>query len=330
MAETGGWNTIESDAGVFTFLLDNLGVKNVQFEELLSLDADSLEALQPHLYGVIFLFKFPTDRPYNDPNDRPEGGPDPEAAENLFFARQTIQNACGTQALLSVVMNKVSDVEAGNIDIGPQLSEFRNFTMFLPAELRGEALSNSELIRDVHNSFARSSPFADETGRKARSPEEAEDVFHFIAYSSIGGNLYELDGLQTAPLNHGPCSQAEFPTKVSEVLRRRVERYGAAEIRFNLMAMIRDPRVTAQEIGDIETLEREEQKRAAWRWENALRRHNFVGFAGEILKGVVESKVKAGGDKYSEWIDTAAKALERRAELMRRQGGASEDVEMGG
>ncbi|KAJ2902314.1 putative 26s proteasome-associated ubiquitin carboxyl-terminal hydrolase [Zalerion maritima] len=324
MSDSGGWNTIESDAGVFTFLLDNLGVKDVQFEELLSLDTESLQVLQPHLYGVIFLFKFPTDKPYNDPNDRPEGGPDPAAAERLFFAKQTIQNACGTQALLSVVMNKTEGVDAGNIEVGEKLREFREFTMALPPDFRGEALSNSELIRDVHNSFARSSPFADETGRKARSPEEAEDVFHFIAYSSIGGTLYELDGLQRAPLNHGACTQKQLPEKLVPVLRSRIERYGAGEIRFNLMAMIRDPRVAAREIGDQETLEREERKRALWRWENALRRHNFVGFAGEVLKNVVKRKEDEG--KFSEWVDDAKKTMDRRMDLMRSQGGG--DVEM--
>jgi ubiquitin carboxyl-terminal hydrolase L5 len=42
---SGGWNTIESDAGVFTHLLEGLGAKNIQFEELVALD-ESLQALR--------------------------------------------------------------------------------------------------------------------------------------------------------------------------------------------------------------------------------------------------------------------------------------------
>ncbi|KAK3902548.1 ubiquitin carboxyl-terminal hydrolase [Staphylotrichum tortipilum] len=334
---SGGWNTIESDAGVFTYLLDNLGVKDVQFEELLSLDPDALAELYP-VYGVIFLFKYPTDTPYRTDDKPLDGTFDHDASERLFFAAQTIQNACGTQALLSVLLNKTPDTTAATpdetIDIGPALTDFRDFTMALPPEYRGEALSNSELIRDVHNSFAKSSPFVDETQR--HPDDESADAFHFIAYTPINGTLYELDGLQPAPISHGPCaSPADFPAKVMAILQRRIARYDATEIRFNLLAMVRDLRVRAREIGDAGLLAREERRRRDWQFENALRRHNFVGFAAEVLRGVVAQKVRAegGGGAYDRWVEQAKQKMIKRAEERKKAGGGGgggEDVEMAG
>lgn len=69
--------------------------------------------------------------------------------------------------------------------------------------------------------------------------------------------------------------------------------------------MVRDLRLRAREIGDQEWLNREEQKRSGWQWENALRRHNFVGFTGEVLKGVVRSKLQGHEELYSDWVEEA-------------------------
>lgn len=222
-----------------------------------------------------------------------------------------------------MLMNKTADDE---VDIGTQMKDFRDFTMVLPPEFRGEALSNSDLIREVHNSFARSSPFADET---QRTGEPSEDVFHFIAYTPVDGVLYELDGLQPAPISHGPCATEDFPLKVVDVLQRRIARYDATEIRFNLLAMCRDLRIRAREFGDEELLEREQRKRKDWLFENALRRHNFVGFAGEVVKKVVENKLDAGGDEaVQKWVSDS---LERKKAAERAMGGrGGGDVDMSG
>ncbi|KAH6644645.1 ubiquitin carboxyl-terminal hydrolase [Boeremia exigua] len=310
---SGGWNTIESDAGVFTYLIEKLGVKDVQFAELMTLDADDLRALGD-IYGVIFLFKYPTGEKATDvPKD---GTFDHEAANNLFFAAQTIQNACGTQALISVLLNK-----EGEIDIGKELKEFKEFAGEFPPELRGETLSNSDLIRETHNSFARSSPFVDETQRTATADD---DVYHFIAYTSINNTLYELDGLQPAPISHGACTTQEFPAKIVSVLQRRIARYPSNEIRFNLMACVRDLRIRAREFGDEDGLEEQEDIRAKWLWENSLRRHNFVGFVGELLKGVVQAKLEQGDGAYGKWVDDAKKQTVERREKARKQGTAME------
>jgi ubiquitin carboxyl-terminal hydrolase L5 len=111
--------------GVFTYLIEKLGVKGVQFDELVTLDPAELRQLGD-VYGVIFLFKYPTKKE-EAPRD---GEPDPQAAENIFFAAQTIQNACGTQALLSVLLNK-----DGEVDIGDELRGFKEFTGMFPPDV---------------------------------------------------------------------------------------------------------------------------------------------------------------------------------------------------
>lgn len=200
--------------------------------------------------------------------------------------------------------------QSDKLDIGPSLSEFQSFTAPLPPDLRGECLSNSAAIRTTHNSFARATPFAHEG--PAPPAADADDLYHFIAYTPINNTLYELDGLAAAPVAHGPCAFAAFPQRVVPVLRRRVARFPQGEIRFALMAMVRDPRRRAAAIGDAETLARERKRRADWAWENALRRGNFLAFTGEVLRSVVGVKGEAGA--YEDWVEEAKAATRKRVE----------------
>lgn len=209
--------------------------------------------------------------------------------------------------------NPLTTATSHPIDIGPELRAFKDFTAGFPPDLRGEALSNSETIRTAHNAFARASPFVDESAPPQDRDDEGGDVYHFIAYTPVNGVLYELDGLQPYPISHGACDEALFPERVISVLQRRISRYPPGETRFNLMAVTRDLRIRAAEIGDAEALQREERKRAAWKWENALRRANFVGFIGEVVKGVVGHRLQSGGDKaFDAWVEGAKKETARK------------------
>ena len=90
--------------------------------------------------------------------------------------------------------------------------------------------------------------------------------------------------------------------------------------------MVQDLRIRAQEIGDQDMLYQEQQKRNAWQWENALRRHNFIGFIGEVLKGVTVSKLRHGGGAYDQWVEEAKSMTKARIEE-KRQVGRDEQVE---
>lgn len=79
------------------------------------------------VYGVIFLFKYPIGQGKQEAAQ--DGNYDFQAVENIFFANQVIQNACATQAILSVLLNRA------DLDVGEKLREFRDFTQAFPAEV---------------------------------------------------------------------------------------------------------------------------------------------------------------------------------------------------
>ena len=92
--------------------------------------------------------------------------------------------------------------------------------------------------------------------------------------------------------------------------------------------MVRDLRIRARDEGDQEMLWREERKRREWQWENALRRHNFVGFVSEVLKGVVRAKVKEGGGSYERWVEEGVKRTRTRLEERSKKGGGETDEDI--
>lgn len=287
-----GWNTIDLDAGLFTELVEKLGVKGVELNDVYLLDPESLAALAP-VYGVIFLFKWRQ----HDQGQLPAGGvyDTDYQNHNIFFAQQTIQDACATIAVLNCLMNRPE------IDLGTDLTDFKMFTTGFDSEMTGDTISNSELIRTVHNSFSvPNSLIIDEMSR----PQGDGDLYHFVAYTPINGHIYELDGLRPYPIKHRECSGVdEFVHLIPEVIQQRIAQFGN-ELRFLMLAISDNRLEKAKRIGDHVGLEHEIVKRDQWRKENMLRRHEHTGLVIELLKNIIAEKSDA---EFEAWLDQGRK-----------------------
>ncbi|XP_064575592.1 ubiquitin carboxyl-terminal hydrolase isozyme L5 isoform X2 [Zonotrichia leucophrys gambelii] len=272
-SSAGEWCLMESDPGVFTELIKGFGCRGAQVEEIWSLEPENFEKLKP-VHGLIFLFKW-------QPGEEPAGSVVQDSRlDTIFFAKQVINNACATQAIM-----------------------------------KGLALSNSEVIRQVHNSFARQQMFEFD----AKSSAKEEDAFHFVSYVPVNGRLYELDGLREGPIDLGACHQDDWISAVRPVIEKRIQKYSEGEIRFNLMAIVSDRKmIYEQRIAELQQqlaeeepmdtdqssnvlssiqsevakyqmlIEEENQKLKRYKIENIRRKHNYLPFIMELLKTLAE------------------------------------------
>lgn len=283
-----GWCTIESDPAVFTEMLEKFGVEGVAVEELISLDPASLEQLGA-IHGLVLLFKYKGGK--RDVNYQADSG--------LYFAQQIVQNACATQALINIIMNRKDE----GITLGSTLQEFYDFTIGLDPATRGEQIGQSDRIREVHNSFTRSTVFSFEDV----AAKDDDDVYHFVSFVYKNGAVWELDGLQPAPILCTSATESDWMEKMTHAVQSRIAEISAQDttgqgqgISFSLLGVVAD-RIPALEL-ELALLQSEEkpttlveaqldqlrQERERGRIENSRRRHNYVPMVVALLRALAE------------------------------------------
>lgn len=288
--------------------MEKLGVQDIQLDELYSIDSASLRQLAP-VHAVIFLFKYGNiDREYAARNEPIDGVYDENYLDHgIFFAKQTIQNACATQAVLNSLLNK-TDV----VDIGEELGNLKLFIAGFDPEMCGDTLSNSEVIRRIHNSFS-APKFIDTSDLPQPDVSDKNDgLFHFITYLNLNNTIYELDGLKKYPIRHENLDSTErFYDILPTVLERRIAKY-TGEIRFSLLAITNNKLNQYQNLGDAQGVELELTKRDTWSKENAFRRHDFPKLTIELLRNISKG---LDDEKWEEVILRAKeKAMKRYQE----------------
>eukprot|EP00218_Dolichomastix_sp_CCMP3274_P008514 CAMPEP_0170143268 /NCGR_PEP_ID=MMETSP0033_2-20121228/9855_1 /TAXON_ID=195969 /ORGANISM="Dolichomastix tenuilepis, Strain CCMP3274" /LENGTH=329 /DNA_ID=CAMNT_0010379703 /DNA_START=70 /DNA_END=1059 /DNA_ORIENTATION=+ len=305
MADAGNWTTIESDPGCFTELCALMGAQAVQVEELVSMDLDSLRRIEP-VYGFIFLFQYQKGQTAWD-SKRPVCT---ELPPDLFFASQVISNACATQAILSILLNRPE------IELGQELAGLKEFTRDFPPELKGMAISNSDKIRAAHNSFARPDPIVEES----RMATEKDEVFHFVSYVPVDGVLYELDGLKAGPIKLGDVPEGgDWLELVTPAIFERIERSAQGNEKFSLMAIIKDRRVVLRErIAELETTKNEKLAQLQAQMAAATSDERRQEIENEAMVSVSGVEIEIG-ERIAEVEQEEQKFVQWREENVRRR-----------
>ncbi|MCJ1390841.1 hypothetical protein MMC18_003702 [Xylographa bjoerkii] len=253
-----GWCEIESEPAFFNVMLKQFGVKGVKVREIVSLDDEILGFIPRPIYGIIFLFKWREDDPVKQEHSCPH---------NVWFANQTVGNACASIALLNIVNN------IPNCDLGDHLQSFKDFTLSFTPALRGNAIANFEFIRQVHNSFARKMDMlngdllmkndveaAKKRSNKSTYDDQSDAAFHFVAFVPVDGALWKLDGLERQPHSLGEVDNDDWLSLVKPDLEARMAEYEDGQIEFAILGLVKDPLINlvhelASNVKGIQALE---------------------------------------------------------------------------
>jgi ubiquitin carboxyl-terminal hydrolase L3 len=154
------------------------------------------------------------------------------SAKEVFFMKQTIENACGSVALLHVLANNMTTVAPGSI-----METFYSDAKDQSAGQKGAALEKNDQICKLHSSFA--------SLGQTDTPDSSNDVdLHFIAFiHGKDGNLYELDGRLEGPLDHGPIEvdqSGAFFLACSNAIQERFIG-DSSSVNFTAMALVPTP-----------------------------------------------------------------------------------------
>ncbi|KAL8683070.1 MAG: hypothetical protein Q9186_000980, partial [Xanthomendoza sp. 1 TL-2023] len=177
------------------------------------------------VYGLVFLFKWREEDPDKQEPSCPEG-------------------IC--VALLNIV-NNVPDLK-----LGDPLQQFKEFTAGFTPALRGDAIGNFEFVKTVHNSFARKMDMLnadlqlknDASSRKkskAKTSDEDDAGFHFIAFVPVQGRVWKLDGLERQPQNLGPITGDDWVLQVAPEIETRMAQYENGQIEFAILSLVQEP-----------------------------------------------------------------------------------------
>ncbi|CAH2241511.1 ubiquitin carboxyl-terminal hydrolase-like [Pararge aegeria] len=219
---------MESNPETMNRYLQKLGVPSKwRMVDVVGLEEDALSWVPRPVLAVILLFplspNYEQHRAQQESELLKKGN---EAPKDVFYLKQVLSNVCGAIALVHSVANNTNkiDLEDG------LLKNYINDAKSLDAAGKGALLENSANILQAYKEAAES---ADKTIEEENEPVN----YHFVTFIHRDGNLYELDGRKSSPINHGPTTAERLLEDAAKICRDFIARE-PDNIGFNVVALV--------------------------------------------------------------------------------------------
>jgi ubiquitin carboxyl-terminal hydrolase L3 len=212
------WVPLESNPDVLNKLLKAWGADgDFEFVDVYGLDDELLLMINRPVVAVILLF------PVTAVEETVVGNLT-EFKGNVYYTKQTIQNACGSIAVLHALANNQQRFSIEN-----PLKDFLAKTQNLSPVDKALILEQHEGLRKGHEECA--------SMGQSDAPDAADDVdLHFVSFVLNDGHVVELDGRKDFPVDHGKGVTDDLLGDAVKVLKAWIER-NPDVVQFNIMAL---------------------------------------------------------------------------------------------
>jgi len=216
------WLPLEANPEVMNQFLWGLGLPEDEAEcyDVFGLDLELLEMVPKPVLAVVFLYPLTAQ---SEEESIQQANEKKEASSGVYFMKQTVGNACGTIGLLHAIGNRTSKIKLVE---GSFLDRFFKTTAAMDPSERATYLEKDTEMEVAHSVAA-----------TAGETEASDNVdTHFICFSCVDGELYELDGRKTGPISHGPSSPSNILQDAAKVIQGIIEK-NPNSLNFNVIAI---------------------------------------------------------------------------------------------
>ncbi|KAG5592794.1 hypothetical protein H5410_043308 [Solanum commersonii] len=227
------WLPLEANPDVMNQFLWSRGVPpdEVECYDVYGLDEELLEMVPKPVLAVLFLYPLTSqseaERVQQDSETKVQ-----DPTSTIYFMKQTVGNACGTIGLLHAIGNITSEIK---LDEGSFLDKFFKSTACMdPMERISMRIKCSvlhslkviEIIEVAHSVAA--------TAGDTEVPVNVDT--HFICFTCVDGQLYELDGRKSRPISHGASTPSSLLQDAAKVIQKMMQK-NPDTMNFNVIAI---------------------------------------------------------------------------------------------